>query len=586
MSLNIEISKDGYNILKFDIDGKSKYFGSRYNQKREIDKFIKDVGELNIKTNIIVFGIGFCDHLKELLKVILPQNNILVVEYNIELIEYCKTSKDISDIIKNPQITLASNEKDIKIFFDKYINEGNVDQIRGIDYLKYYTTFKDKMSKLYESIQKEITRITLNKNTVLLCGDEYLKTFLSNFPYFALNEDITYIKDSYKDKPAVIVSAGPSLSKNIHELKGKDNILIFSGGRTLRPLIENGIMPSCIGIVDNSEVSYKLVQGYIDKVECPLYFNDFTPISILKKHKGQKVFSVQNTFFNSTLKKEIPSLYGGGSIAHSLTLLAIYMGCNPIIFIGQDFAYTGEKGHAEIAENYWQNLTYDDFYKSNDDLYVEDIYGKPVRTSIALNNYRCEMEEIIKNNSNIKFINATEGGANFKGTQIEKLEDVLNSLENKKIENINSIINKIDNREIFIDSLHNTLNNFKMYIKWCNELQELINLCRKFKKMNMESQYLKNGKILNELVKKIQKPENYRKLEIINAKLSQVIYIVENSNEFIINKNDSENIIFEKQIGKIERMYKSIREVIENSYPQVEQVINNLKKLKLENKNV
>lgn len=574
MNFDMEISKDGYKILKVGVDGKKKYIGSKYNQRREIDKFISTIGELNIKNNLIIFGIGFCDHIKELLKIIFPQNNILIVEYNLELIEYCRKSKEISIILNNPNITLASNEDDIKHFFSKYINEGNVEQIEIIDYLGYYNIFKNEMRTLYETIENEITQIRLNRNSFILNGDEYLKTFLSNFPYFAVNQDVTYIKNSYKDKPAVIVSAGPSLSKNIHKLKDKENLLIFSGGRTLRALIENGISPSCVGIVDNSEVSYRLVEGYIDKIKCPLYFNDFTPLNILKDNKSKKVFSVQNGFLNSVLKKEIPSLYGGGSISHSLTLLALYMGCNPIIFIGQDFAYTGEKGHAEIAENYWQNLTYDNFYKSSSDLYVEDIYGKPVRTSIALNNYRIQMEEIIKNNSQTEFINATEGGANFKGSHVRKLEDVLNSLKNEKIKSMDYIINKIDNREIIVDSLKNTLKDFLMYIKWCEELQKLVNLCKKNKKLNIESQYIKSANNLNKLLKNIQKNENYKKLELINAKLLQVIYIIEGSNEFIINKDDSEEIVFKKQISKIEKMYSSIKEIIENAYVQLEDFIN------------
>lgn len=576
MSLNIEISKDGYKILKFNISGKYKYFGSKYNQKREIDKFIKSIGQINSKTNFIIFGIGFCDHLKELLKVIFPQNNILVIEYNNELIDYCRQSNDINNVLKYSNIKIASTEEEIKRFFKEYINEGNVEQITAIDYLGYYNMFKDEMGILYEVVKKEITSITLNKNTVLSCGNDYLETFLSNFSYFAISEDVTCLKDSYKNKPAVIVSAGPSLNKNIDELKGKNNILIFSGGRTLRPLIEKGIEPSCLGIVDNSEVSYKLVEGYIDKIKCPLYFNDFTPLKVLNDHNGKKVFSVQNSFFSSVLKKNIPSLYGGGSIAHSLTLLAVYMGCNPIIFVGQDFAYTGEKGHSEIAENYWENLTYDDFYKSNDDLYVKDIYGKPIRTSITLNNYKCEMEEIINNNRSIRFINATEGGADIKGTEIKKLKDVLKTLDNKKLENLNSIIHEVDNRKIIAESLKNTLNNFDIYREWCKDGEKLVNICRKLRKSNEKSKYIKTINKLNNIIKEIK--ENYKKLEIINAKLSQAIYAFENDNKFIINKEDSEEVIFKKQIGKIEKMCISIRTTIEDSYDELKKVIDRFQK--------
>ena len=40
MNLNIEMSKDGYKVLKIEKNDKKIYLGSKYNQKREIEKFI------------------------------------------------------------------------------------------------------------------------------------------------------------------------------------------------------------------------------------------------------------------------------------------------------------------------------------------------------------------------------------------------------------------------------------------------------------------------------------------------------------------------------------------------------------------
>lgn len=34
-----------------------------------------------------------------------------------------------------------------------------------------------------------------------------------------------------------------------------------------------------------------------------------------------------------------------------MTACAIYMGCNPIIFIGQDLAYTNERKYSSISES-------------------------------------------------------------------------------------------------------------------------------------------------------------------------------------------------------------------------------------------
>ncbi len=103
--------------------------------------------------------------------------------------------------------------------------------------------------------------------------------------------------------------------------------------------------------------------------------------------------------------------------------LAIYLGCNNIIFIGQDLAYTGERLHSNSStlETEGGNIgMYDD------NIYADDINGNKVRTSFELDAYRRYIEFYIHMLKNINFINSTEGGANIKGTKVMPLKESLN----------------------------------------------------------------------------------------------------------------------------------------------------------------
>lgn len=78
---------------------------------------------------------------------------------------------------------------------------------------------------------------------------------------------------------------------------------------------------------------------------------------------------------------------------------AIHLGCNPIIFIGQDLAYTNDKVHANFCE--FTNDKYKgeeilENIKRDSDIFIDDIYGKKVRTSVILNAFKENIEEIIK----------------------------------------------------------------------------------------------------------------------------------------------------------------------------------------------
>ncbi|EKQ51131.1 MULTISPECIES: 6-hydroxymethylpterin diphosphokinase MptE-like protein [unclassified Clostridium] len=571
MALEIDISKDGYKILRVEVDGKKKYLGSKYNQKREIDEFIKSLGEISERDNFIIFGLSFGEHIRELLKVINNESEILIIEVNEELIQYCKDDKEIKKIIDNNRVFISRNQEDIRNYFDKNINEGNINFLKVNTYCKYFELFFKDIEKDYVKIKDEISRITLNRNTFIMNGKLYLDNFLSNLKFFAKSCEVNLLENKYKNKPAIIVSAGPSLSKNIEQLKNVDNALILSGGRTLQSLLNIGVNPSCIGIVDPGMVAYKLVEDFIEKIECPLFFNDSTPSIVMEKHKGKKFYSVQNSFIKKAIKKEIPPLYGGGSIAHSLTNLALYMGCNPIIFIGQDLAYTGEQGHDKLAQNTWENLTFDNFYKRNDDIYVKDVFGNPVRTSIQLDTYRKNLEEIINNNNEVKFINATEGGANIKGTITKKLADVLMELQKEKIIDINEYLSDINNTKEISDYLRYTLKECDKFMELCRKGKQAAENCKINRALRKKVEVQKNEKEFGEIHLKIQ--NSLESIILLNAELSKVIYEVEGSNEFVIMASDSEEEAFEKKIIKINKLYTELSKVIKENYEKIKEII-------------
>ena len=142
MSFNIETSKDGYKIIKINKNDKKIYLGSKYNQEREIEKFIKSIGEITIKDNFVILGLSFGEHIKELLKLINEDNRILIIEVDEELIEYCKNDEDIKIIIENKKVVVANNKQQVEEFIEMYVNENNVNKVRAIDYCGYEKIYK------------------------------------------------------------------------------------------------------------------------------------------------------------------------------------------------------------------------------------------------------------------------------------------------------------------------------------------------------------------------------------------------------------------------------------------------------------
>lgn len=550
MSLDIEYSKDNYKILKINICDKVQYIGSRYCQKREVDKFIDECLSKKYNSIYIVFGLNFAEHISELLKYISEESKVLIIEINKQLIEYCKKDSKINKVLNDYRISIASDSSGVKSFYNNNINEINISDINVVDYCRYEKIYSDQLSDIYSVLRNETIRITTNRNTKLHFAKQWFKCMIKNIKYINDSDPLNSLKNMYKDIPAVIVSAGPSLEKNIDQLKGYDKGLIISGGRTLGPLLQRGINPDFLCVMDSGEISYKLVEPHLDYVKCPLVFSEYTNYNVVENHKGDKYFSASGAFLRKTFNDEVINLSAGGSVAHSMALMAVYMGCNPIIFIGQDLAYTGEKGHASCAENKWQKLTFDD-YKRYDDIYVEDVNGGIVRTSVLLDRYRVALENIIEMFPNVKFINATEGGAKIKNAINEKLSYLVKcgtkapkkDISKKKDININQIDKQIYKEKELFQKL-------RFNIK---ERKDIITRKCDYTLSNIEKLY--------QIDKKID-------IIIDNMSIMQEIFFeikfdAEQIEEYKIAYSDEENIKIKKYINKKSYIYDNIYMIIE-----------------------
>ncbi len=416
-----EISKDNKKILRILTEGKSIYLGSKYSVQRDIDS-IKDFILSNGNKYSVIIGLGTGEYIKEIEPFVKEDNKLIIIEPNIEVYNKYIYGKEN----KYENIAIISMTDEYLKYLEIYIGSIALKSFVVYEYPNYRNAYPIKVHKIYDLIRSVTRRRVINRNTNITFSKIWFESTICNLKYLSKSKNIVNMKNMYSGRPAVIVSAGPSLSKNISQLKQfEDKAVIFTGGRTWRTLIEEGIKADFLSIVDAHELSYELVDEVIKKEEITLVHSEILPNKVLELHKGNRVFYPYAPWINDMVDN--PNFnFTYSSVAHTCTKIAMYMGCNPIIFIGQDLAYTDDKVHAKNAEFVQEKYKdKEDINKVADEfsLYVEDIYGNKVRTSMTLSLFREQFEEIIKENCQIKFINSTEGGANIKGTEIKKFMD-------------------------------------------------------------------------------------------------------------------------------------------------------------------
>lgn len=386
-------------------------------------------------------------------------------------------------------------------------------------------------------------------------------------PYICESSLLINYKDIYKNKPAIIVSAGPSLDKNIDLLKGiEDQFVIITGGRPLKGLLEKKIKPKLVVSIDPEDINYELMKGCIENTDLPLLYYEVTNENILKNYSGPRILSIHSDFVNSLIDYKSIKLDCYGSVAHSMVSAAIFLGCNPVIMIGQDCAYTDDNAHSTYLEEKHNDEKFEDV-KSELDIWVDGVNGEKVRTSSVLNVYRLGFEEMTKKYNDVIFINATEGGARINGTIEMTLKDAINKYCNNKVEKITIVDEDYDlDRKVK-----------KKLIKLKDDIKEVKEFCIKgealVKKLTISSENSKWNSIIGKLDKLDRSMlEKVKECELIYPLLYPTIYKIMTNSSFDKEKDmnkvkkliiDESKILYGELIRLIDKNSKLIDEAIE-----------------------
>ena len=395
----------------------------------------------------VIFGAGTGYFIKAVLDKMDKRHAVVVVEPVIHMLKIALKLNDYSEAIKKGSLLFACTREDIDYQLSLIETGKTITQwfLPIEDYVKYRTA---EYSHLLNHTLMLITQLKSNTGTVAGAGSIIAKNDITNLPFVINHRGVAELKDIFKDKPAILVSTGPSLQKNIHLLIDKEvqkRFIIIAVGQALRILLSYDIKPDFICSVDFGPVNFGHYKGLLDTKDIPLVSINRTYQPILKHWEGPKFISVSLDGTSAGTLSEFMmhkgGLLQGGSVAHMNLGLAVCMGCDPIIMIGQDLAYeddgrshhslTDEAGSVDIAEDGGINWKVDDprseiqgDHAMGPVQLVNGYYGKPVRTNAGYVSFISTFERMFRSLENT-IINATEGGARLEGAEQMTLEEVI-----------------------------------------------------------------------------------------------------------------------------------------------------------------
>lgn len=201
--------------------------------------------------------------------------------------------------------------------------------------------------------------------TTLVQMDVTVRNLTQNVRWYAASRGIGDLKDAAKGRPAIIVSAGPSLRRNIDLLLEpgcRDRVVIIAVQTVLKQLLAKGIRPHFVTALDYHEISRRFYEGLsaADVEGVTLVAEPKCNPAILAAWPGALRCVADDTLdqiLGEGLYRPMGKLTPGATVAHLAYYLARHLGCDPAILVGQDLGFTDGQyyGPGAAIHQVWSN---------------------------------------------------------------------------------------------------------------------------------------------------------------------------------------------------------------------------------------
>ncbi|MCZ9886270.1 motility associated factor glycosyltransferase family protein [Brachyspira hyodysenteriae] len=468
-------------------NGKQILLHSAYDPVKEANTLIKEIENDEDLDLVFVFGIGGGYLINAVRKL---NVSVAVIEPDINFFNTLIDNFKLDKILEDNKITFfigGNDDEDI----EKFISLTTTKKVKFFITRSYSTLFAEEALHYQSKVLSVVDKKIININTISRFDKLWAYNIASNAVEIATHYGVNRFFDKYKNIPAVIVSAGPSLEKNIKKLKEmKNKAIIIAVDTAMKPLSSHGISPHFVITIDPQKKNSKYFRN--------IHFENTVLISESSvDHEAVESFNGSIFFIDSIfpLAKYFMKPLGhrgditmGGSVSTAAYDFAVKIGANPIIMIGLDLSFPNHQTHIKGSyheENFFTEIGKLDSYDSriykvlvSGNLREEkNIYGESVFTDSRFDMYRNWYEAQCANNSKIKFYNATEGGVIIKAMENITLQELIDKFEDINIQIDKNDRNTADKTKI-LENLNNGLIKIdKEIISLKPYVEEAINLC-------------------------------------------------------------------------------------------------------------
>ncbi|MGQ9648679.1 MAG: motility associated factor glycosyltransferase family protein [Phycisphaerae bacterium] len=416
------------------------YLHSRINPEAEAKRWADSV-EIGDSLCYIINGFGLGYHVRALFARLKGEAFIIVTEPSLPLLKAAMETMDLADLFRSDRcIILTSTDKNE---VQTRLEPHNTAMMMGAQFVHHAPSeriapdFQAGMRKLLTDHMTycRMSLVTLVTNSRITC-----RNIANNLPRFLATPPIDVLRGRFAGYPAIVVSAGPSLRRNIDQLAAlKGKAVIIAVHAIYKTLLDRNIIPDFVTVLDYHELTKRFFEGVQDFTGTHMVAEPKVNWGVLDLYKGP-VSILSNSFATAVLGRNLAArdgLKAGATVAHLSLYLAVYMGCDPIVFVGQDLGCTDHVYYLPgvAIHDLWRpelNRFYSIEMKEWERIVrarpilikTKDIHGNDIYTDEQLFTYLQQFEGDFAALPPGRVIDATEGGVRKAGTTVMKLSEM------------------------------------------------------------------------------------------------------------------------------------------------------------------
>jgi hypothetical protein len=326
----------------------------------------------------------------------------------------------------------------------------------------YRQLFPDAEAALAATVQSLIANSHISENTHYLRARIWLSDIFANLEHMVGVTSFLALEDRYQGMPAFIVGAGPSLEKNVELLRDATKKgIVIAVNTSARALAKKGIAPQVLACLESIDLSADMRElPFIDDVVRAFSMTG-SPAHLttgrgplLPTYEAIRACTVLTELFGHT------GLSVGASVTTAAVMLAERLGCNPIVLVGQDLAFTGNQAYASGTRYEGSTIRLDDngrivhnWSKAKVEAHgttagklpatqpLQDVPAWGGNGSVPSTPSFTSVRDWLamaadlshRSKPEIRYVNATEGGARIPNFEERRLQDVLADMPERGI---------------------------------------------------------------------------------------------------------------------------------------------------------